>query len=272
MRLNEALCDWLTLTSFADDALLWWTYDRLTPEPVRRQAKRLQYSGSAGPHTFWGTGVQQGMEHAMFQASGETAHEALKVTQDTSLRCTRIDLQVTIELFNGWSSRELYDGLVDPLAEWNGRKKSVSIVQSGDNLDTVYIGSRKSSMLIRIYVKPSDEGSPAYLRFECEYKGDKADGVYQAIVHAMHAPASILQFELDRLPELEFGLSARFSDVLGTVAGAPSPKNVPGQSDTIDWLELQVEPAVIRLLHDHEHGARMERILKRWLSNRAGRT
>lgn len=267
MKVNRALCDWLTLTSFSDDNDLWKIFVILTPEPERRQTKRMQYSGSKGSHTFWGTGTQNGIEHTLFQASGETADVALDLAKGTETRCTRIDLQVTIDLFAGWDSRELYDGLADPMAEWNGRQKAVSIVQSGDGLDTVYIGSRKSSMLIRIYVKPSADGRPAYLRFECEYKGDKADGVYRAIVEGKYTPESILQFELHRLPELEFGLSGRFSDVIRAVPGAPSPKTDPGQSDTIDWLLRQVEPAVIRLLHDHEHGARMERILTRWLGN-----
>lgn len=270
MRVNNPLCDWLTLTTFYHEALLWWLYDGFAPESSRREEKRMQYSGSATQNLFWGTGVQNGDQHAMLQASGEIADRVLWLANDDRLRCTRIDLQVTIDLPKGFSSRDLYDGLVHRDADWDGRRKAISIVQSGDGLDTVYIGSRKSDMLMRIYVKPDAAGYASYIRFECEYKGDKADGVYKSIVGGTHTIANILSFELQRLPALEFGLSTLFWEPLRATGKMPSPKTVPGQSDTIDWLLRQVEPAVIRLLHDHEHGGRMETILKRWLSNSAG--
>jgi hypothetical protein len=179
-----------------------------------------------------------------------------------------LDIQLTIALPPGYNARILYDMLTDESAEWGGRAKNVQLVESGDRMDTVYIGSRTSDTWIRIYVKADGDGNPAYLRFEVEYKGDKADAVRSALWDGHHTKRSVLAFELNRLPHAEKWPLSRFRALLGADGARISPKRVDGENSTITWLLRQVEPAVLRLLHDHEHGDRMEHILRRWLDNR----
>ncbi len=267
MLINRALVDWITLTTFAREHDLWDCFASLTPEDVRKESRRLQYHGSAGPHSFWGTGVQAGRQHAMLQVSGELADEVTLFVVPYDINCTRLDLQVTIAMPTGYDSREVYDGLIDPLAKWGGRRKNASIVQSGDGLDTIYIGSRTSEKFARLYVKPDADGLPAFLRFEVEYKKATAHGVYQALWSGKHTRATILAHEVKMIPLAKFALVTRFLDALGTQGTNPPVKRVRTHSNTIEWLETQVEPAIIRLLNDHEHHGTIVAIINRWLGN-----
>lgn len=273
MRLNVALVDYLTLTTFDLGAALVDVQNVLTEPDVYRRERRLQYVGQAAEGLFVGFGRQSrngntkesaGTEHTMLQASGEIADRAFDLTLALDVRCTRIDVQVTIAAPPAYSARHVVDSLTAEHSDWTGRARKVTMVESGDRCDTVYIGSRSSDTLIRLYIKPDRYGEPSYLRFEVEYKGSKADGVRSAIIHDRHTRAGILAFELGRLPELPFDLHRLFRSVLGGFASAPPVTRVETQNSTLDWILTQVEPSILRLLHSHEHGDRMKEIIQRW--------
>lgn len=265
MRLNIPLCDWITLTTFDNSAVLQAIFVTLSTG-LREDARRLQYRGQVTDNVFLGRAVQAGDEHHMLQASGERA-DAVLALADHDLRCTRLDLQITVQAPYADIADKLFQDLDDTeSADWSGRKRKLQIIANDDRLDTVYIGSRQGERLIRVYVKPDANGDPAYWRFECEYKGDAARGVYRALLDSKHSPGSILTHEINRLPAQIPSLRP-FRDVLRHKTRKFPIRRVESENDTIAWLERQVEPAIIRLLHSHEHRDTMERILRRWLSN-----
>lgn len=262
MMLNTPMVDWLTLTTYetrASDAMRYLVIgEDWEPE------KRLQYNGIGSGSLFLGDALQRGKSHYMFVASGESADQAYSTWSRNfgpyDWNVTRIDLQVTVPLPAKFDSRALYDDIV----AWDGpgRPRKAAIVQSGDGLDTVYIGSRTSDRFTRIYIKPLDSGLRA-LRFEVEYKGDHAHRVANdcrtpGVLHR------ILAHEVQSLPNVKFGVLAPFIRVLGPEAHRPEIKRATAELSTLDWLRRQVTPTLERLTNSHEHGNVTRQLVKAW--------
>lgn len=267
MLLNQARCDYLTLTTYHNGEQMLASISDLYPTKFGRELKAGGYTGTQWDGLFYGVGKQRSRAHFIMRASGEESQTILFRTRDLELNCTRIDLQITVWVPQKYSARKLYDILVSDDIEWPGRRLKPTIIESGDNLDTVYIGSRTSDRFCRVYVKPDSKGNPAYLRFEMELKGNIAVEARRAICEGYGTSKTILRSELDRLP---FGSSralGAFSAALGVKGHKIKPEAVLGRNRTLDWLETQVEPAVLRMLNSHEHGERMRSILSRWISH-----
>lgn len=100
---DTAALDWLTLTSYDNE-----TYARISTQirdmmrksPVKK-AKRMQYEGERTEQTFYGRGTQAGTEHYLMQCSGIEADNLFLrmygLNAQYYAKCTRIDLQITIE-------------------------------------------------------------------------------------------------------------------------------------------------------------------------------
>lgn len=267
MLLNMARCDYLTLTTYHNGEGLLSSISELYPKQYGKDVKIKGYKGTQWDGLFYGVGKQRNKAHFMLRASGEGAETILFRTRDLSVKCTRIDLQITVWLPQNYQSRKLYDILESPDVEWPGRRLTPHIIQSGDGLDTIYVGSRTSERFTRIYTKPDMSGEAAYLRFEVEFKGNLAHEARRAITEQYGTTKSILRFELERLPYMASRALRAFSSVLGDSTHKIKPEFVLGQNKTLDWLEKQVEPAVMRMMNSHEHGDRMRNILVRWLGS-----
>lgn len=265
MILNRAQCDYLTLTTFGESQGLLESFRDLFPTDLGQKAAQGGYNGVKWEGLFFGSAKQKNRAHFMLRASGENAHTMLYRTKNVDGNCTRIDLQITISKPTGYNARQLFDRLSDNNNDWNGRRKNVSIIQSGDGLDTVYIGSRSSERFYRIYVKPDESGSPAFLRFEIELKKSLARQARTMVIEDEGTAKKILASELNTLPAIENTALERLKSLLGDSGPRIKHETVYGENKTIDWIENQVEPAVIRLLHSHEHGDRMLGIIERWL-------
>lgn len=118
--------------------------------------------------------------------------------------------------------------------------------------DTLYVGSRNSAQLLRIYNKDKEQtGNAAYaqaIRYEAEYHDDHARQAAARIFGASYTPArcwSVLEALLTRRgisPVVGLDTSERFCFTT----------DIP-KSDTqraLKWLSDQVSPTVRRLLRD----------------------
>jgi len=267
MLLNVPRCDYLTLTTFKNgEEMLASISDLYLPENGK-EAKEQGYTGIRWDGLFYGIGKQRRQAHYIMRASGENSQTVLSRTANIDLSCTRIDLQVTIWLPVKYDARKLYDVLTSTDTVWPGRWLIASIIQSGDGLDTIYVGSRTSDRFVRIYVKPDSTGVAAYLRFEIEMKNSVATKAREMITANYTQIKPILLAELNRLPVASSRALSAFHAVLGYDTVKIKPERVHGQNKTIDWINTQVEPAVIRLLLSHEDGDRMLAILERWLAH-----
>lgn len=268
MMLSAPRCDYLTLTSFKSGDEFLLSVEDVYPKKYSEEGKRPGgYEGFSWDGLFVGRGKQKGKPHYMLVASGEGAETVLWRTRDIDCRCTRIDLQVTVWIPPKYEARKLYDILTSTDISWPGRRLTPTLVESGDGMDTIYVGSRTSERFARIYVKPDHKGKANYLRFEMEFKGAMATAVRRAIVEQYGSAKKILRSELDRLPFAASRSLRAFEAVLGTESHKVRPESVYGKNTTFDWLETQVEPAIIRLLHSHEHKERMVKLLDAWRRN-----
>lgn len=265
MHLNIARCDYLTLTTFKNGDSFISSIADLYPIQYAKEAKRGGYQGHEWDGLFVGVGKQRRKAHFILRASGEGSDTVMWRTRDLNCRCTRIDLQVTVWMPEKYEARKLYDILKSSDTIWPGRRLVPELRESGDGLDTVYIGSRTSDRFARVYIKPDTRGEPAYLRFEMEFKGAMAQAVRNAIVEKHGTVKHILRSELNRLPYLASRTLRVFERVLGSETYKVKPETVYGQNKTFDWLETQVEPAIFRLLHSHEDSGRMKALLERWV-------
>lgn len=143
-------------------------------------AKRMQFRGITDGSSFYGE-TDKGRKIAMYQTSGfESMHMYHQFCDyDRSLfKCTRLDVQITVEYDS--DMRDLFALLVEKKGTYRdstGKSLKWSMFNNDSGLDTLYIGSRVSEVFRRIYVKEID--GTLYLRFEIEYKGKRANKVFQ---------------------------------------------------------------------------------------------
>lgn len=263
MMLNLAMFDWITITTWTGE-LCGDTHFQYSKGAQDLNEKRLQYKGVNMGGIFLGEAMQRGRPHYMIQVSGEQANEFSRLVSQWSpydYDVTRCDLQVTIPLPPHFSARDLYHDI----ETWAGPgiKRRPTIVQSGDGLDTVYIGSRTSDRFTRIYVKEIDGGLRA-LRFEVEYKAEHARRVLLDCLHSEKKKEQILAYEVNSLPALKFGLKSRFLRVLGDTPHKPEIKRVTDQNNTLDWLRETVTPSIERLSNDHDLWYSLHELVSQW--------
>lgn len=270
MIVNKPALDYLRLGSWDTNLSYYWialVQQIASAENVSAESKRfLQYQGQGCPWAFAGVAEQgeQGRLHTLLQISGERAHtyhrEAKALAGNTGGgKCTRIDVQVTIPLIS-WDPIEWCETL--ERGEWGHKPPKPRVILGDDGLDTLYIGGRSSSRYIRFYVKEDADGN-RYLRFEVEYKQEKAQHVWERVGTPDYL-SRLLGGELDRLPLWKQGSQYQaFTKVLMPGRPVPALQKAPG-GKTWEWLHEAVDPVIRRFLADHERGGAMRELLREW--------
>ena len=252
--LDIASLDYLTVTTYSP--LAYTAMDNWAKSSAKhhKEARALQYAGrnyfSAAGTVFCGSGEQKGAVHNMVRASGLASdglwHVAQRFIRGGTARATRLDLQITTEYDRpSWSQPELHE-----YCRTHGNR-SCSYVESksgpaGSTLATVYYGSRSSDRFVRIYEKMG-LGEDVYLRFEVEYKGDRARVAANMLLEKTDA-ASILRSEVESVPHP--ATTALFSSALGN-GPANGVVAIRPESKTVKWLIETVAPSLDRVLNDH---------------------
>lgn len=262
MLVNEPRCDWIRVTTFDKGQYekMAQVVKDLAFDEEPEEGKFLQYRGDWYSHAFHGQGEQNNYQHWLVNVSGELSQTALewiiKVTDVTLIKCTRIDLQVTVPLPESWDIRHHVDALRESM--WPSRRRKVEFYENEGPGGTIYIGSRQSDKFARIYVKftGSDEW-PLCLRFEMELKGAVADVVFKTMHVDAASAGMLLRGEFDRFPIVESESWLSMEKALPS-DGMPvlMPRNLPDDHKTIRWLVHKVTPAIKRMLNSHEHGYR----------------
>lgn len=271
MRINQPAVDYLRVGSWASEMSYYWlalVQQIARVENVSAESKRfLQYRGTGCSWAFAGV-AQQGKErreHTLIQISGERAHtyrqQVRALAEKGGGKATRVDLQVTVPMVGTWEPEEWAETLVR--GEWGHRPPGVRVILGDDGLHTLYIGSRGSTRYIRFYVKEDDRGD-RYLRFEVEYKGDRAQFVWERC-HDEQKIRAILGGELEKLPLWRQGAQYRAIEVALVPGGAVPALNRTSGGKTIAWMHETVDPVVRRLLASHEYGGTMRELLFAWL-------
>lgn len=265
LELNYPMVDYLTMTfddhtparssiaEFESITLL----DKVMSEG--ESAKRRWFNGRVFDGVFMGTGYNDGMLYAMLDTPGRVADELFYKCVEQGLKagsCTRIDLQVTIVRRVGFPLIEMHM----ELEQTEDRKLKIE----GNSTDgyTLYIGSPSSDKRIRIYDKhvKMDGVEHVFWRFEVQYRRQLAEHIFQSLGYDGYEICQFLKGEIESISRKPNTVSSKilkdFWYTLGSSQGA-RPKSVHYESNTLDWLRTQVEPAIVRLLNSYDYQDRI---------------
>lgn len=264
MIVNEPACDYLTLGTFSRETgdQFLRAMDTLSPQ-VSETQRRMQYEGLAKGSVFVGSAMQGERMHYLFQASGSIAQPALNLTSPLTANCTRIDIQITMLPPVNYHHRSVYEAL-----KRTEDAPHCSIVESGDGLDTIYVGRRSARRFLRIYLKLADDGR-RWLRFEAEYKRELAHSIREELRQAddtQRLMASLLLGELQFTPillSLLHGFVERL-ELITDKGRQPSDNRVATSGKTYRWLASQVNPAIMRAMYDHDEGPAVRKLVRAW--------
>ena len=264
IAINTAACDYLTLTTFDVGVASRMTrnFTQLQGRNVAKVIKRMQYEGRIAENVFCGTAMQGADPHFMLQASGYDAHRAMQVyqadRQADNPKATRVDLQITIpRLTADMPLSEYKTAILATLAEnCVGRPPAIQVIDKNGAIgETIYIGSRDSERYIRIYDKQySDTWG---IRFEAEYKGTIAGGVFSNMLRRDTYATDVLHSELMRFAGIP--LFDRMASVLkGNPGYMPTVSTLPTTDESrMKWLEEVVFPAIRKMYLAGVHKPRL---------------
>lgn len=227
-----------------------------------KSAKVMQYKGWRNGPIFYGFADQDGRRHLMLTVSGRVAHEifgALSFDITSHMTATRIDLQVTVPLPFGWNENDIWNRVCEGV----GKTK---IVNDSEKTWTVYVGSRRSRIFWRIYIKHYEK---TYLRYEVELKRHHAHAVFTAL--SKYGDAALKSLYLTRLkklkvadkakePALELVLGMGGKDLSYELEKEEREESIKKMCQWLDNLTIGFE----RRMGDHEVGHVMRNYIDQW--------
>ena len=259
---NGVACDWLTLGTWNEDTMLL-----LSPVPEGHEAKIRNYRGQSvanpdGGSVFWGTGTQfaNGVQrpHHMVQATGFSAQQMLAdvvelvAVADRLVKCTRIDLQITVPLLSPtrFTLPDIARLFPDANSTKMGTGREVSLYPQG-------FGSA-SERYWRLYVKLDDENAH-YLRFEVMLRGMVSKQTFKAIRSHSEDMARVWLGEWQRAIE-KWPQLAEFAEVKTAVQLAEEQARgdcfsvvvARADTNTYKWLTEVAIPSARRFINSHD--------------------
>lgn len=272
-RHSEVGVDWLTLTTYSLEAFneLYYIHTGEHDQTgIKEKGAFRNYRGVVAAGALWASGKQGQAIHYLVKASGARAHD-LAVSLASclsweSFRSSRVDLQVTVPgTLDGLSVKRSAESIV--ATRRMGRPPKITAIL-GDT-DTVYIGSRSSERMVRIYQKlGTPDGIPPRVRFEVELKGDLAATALKDMMNGRVRIADRLAWEWNRLPvdRNHESLSGITNELLACKSAEPTPPPIRPLPNTLRWLETVVDSSVKKLASDHDCHQPVLELLYSWLS------
>lgn len=255
-------CDWVGVGTWNENTMrLLAPAASGAPAKVRNYTGESVHSETMGGSVFWGTGVQfvrgEQRPHHFMQATGGLAQRflldamELVTTADRLLKCTRIDLQVTVPLdkktkFNG---AQLWQWFPEK-GQVNGEGKLVSLYPQG-------FGSA-TDRYWRIYVKV-DDSERHWLRFEVMLRGKVAKQTFKGIQNTLIDIAAVWIGEQERLIE-KWPILGEI-DELGTAVTVAIAQSQGAnwsavvertERNTYKWLLETAIPSARRFINSHD--------------------
>jgi len=250
LTLNQAMCDYVTCTSYNREHWSLWKkvlreYEGKAGVNPASETSWYQYAGwtAANPgygELFVGSGQQGGQNHFLITSKGAAANDIYQLDALSDAKCTRIDLQITIDEPETYDARKMQE---------YSRQHGLDPVYwpSGDGeLTTLYFGNMRLSDVIftRLYEKEKDDGGKL-LRIECVFRGKKAAAAFH-LLRGGNPPEGLIRSAMPAVPEL----LEVFNDYL-TGEGVPV-KVARIEHNTAAWLKRTVLPAFTRYINSHD--------------------
>lgn len=266
MNDQQKMCSWVTVSSGLDwlslvstaagprlNEVMSWAEEVADLDWTK--ATRWRFFGYEGWYSD-GVAIGERPDGLLIQLRGGNAHTLFSALPD-GFRATRLDLQVTCL---GQEPQELAEEAYAALDKDNvDKRRKLSLIRSNQpGGGTIYIGSRLSSQMGRLYdkgvqrpVTEHDDVGPLVLwRYEVEYKRELAQSVYATLQESgwrVSRVASLLVYDwfFDRGVEPVFERGYINIDVVKAVS-----KVFEGDVSRrkIEWLRTSVRPAVKELI------------------------
>ena len=212
--------------------------------------------GDRHPHAMYGFRgykagkifVGEGEDRYLVQATGAIAHDVamrLQLPIEHEISVARIDVQHTMIVADA-------DRLINS-CEPNQSYQASRWIQVNDRGATLYVGSPKSDVRLRIYNKSAESGiKPVvcgdYLRVELQFRNKKADHMFRAI--RARAPRFPFLTQLKRMVD-----NFMYQMVYDSIAQDEEelfPQDLPEQLDALSrrkaWIERSVIPAFRKII------------------------
>lgn len=268
---KECGVDWLTLTTYSLEAvneLFYIHTGRRDMSGIADKGQFRNYRGVIAHHALFASGRQGEATHYLVKASGSAAHDLAVSLANCllweSFTATRIDFQVTAPGdLDGLSVRDS----IARIQAANHRGRPAKITTILGKTDTVYIGSRSSDRLVRIYQKLGDGAEiPDAVRFEVELKGDLAKIALADIMSGRVRVCDRLAWEWNRLPiDRNHDSLAMITSTLAASKAVEIGAPIRRKPATMVWLETTVSSAINKLAVDHDNQQDLLELIYSWL-------
>lgn len=251
--INSAGVDWITITTgeaVDERPLMRWGLALIEAEDygkTKRPWRQMGYVGWQGDHTK--VGVRNGNE-SIVMVSGAVAKEFASDVPLGGYRVTRFDVEVTLSLSKPVRNLALKEyRSMQILNQQRAKERHLKFISSNTG-DTLYVGKRTSSVVLRVYDKtftfrPNELG--LYWRYEVEFKKGAAQPAYDAWVEApskfTHSVGTVATEFSKRGLEPGFPLDVKVNAIQAK-AKLSTPR---GQ---LVWLEKCVAPVVAQLVYN----------------------
>jgi len=277
--IDTVAIDYISLTTYAHfdfisiASALEDEYDGGLHKAQRMQYAGTEYKGESGG-IFWGIGLIGEREHHIIQASGmlsqrvaEICHEwgFSRMSQRDEWTCKRLDIQLTIEhdRLDAWKLRKAVGGGL-----WPKRiPRKLTLISS--ETDTLYIGSRSSGVMFRVYQK-----STKHVRLELEMKKEVSKQAWEYYLSNCNdsigikdASRRILYHELRNIPDVSY--LRHYRRKLGSLNGidvSTGERHKSDDSKRFKWF-VSLIPTITRMCNDSDTGWKVKSILKDILEN-----
>lgn len=253
-RIVDVGVDYLTVTTSNDAAKrnLFGVYTRGVAQAERLgdARKKAGFQGFMGEQCGpWFYGRRE--ELWLLRISGPVAGDSFHDLPWPALNCSRIDLQITVQL----------PAYVGTIAEDIGAarfqaatSRKIKLIPAQDlkvkygNGDTLYIGSRESPRFGRIYDKDKQSKDERYAncwRFEIEYKKVVAPEIVRYLLQEKELAPAVGAAVTGQLEA--WGVPTHFGYPNRLVAGSIGRREYDSER-SMKWLREQVAPTIEKLL------------------------
>jgi len=269
----ETGVDYLTLTNTSEwgaqdviDEIQHMFGDESTPKVVKWGG----YKGFQHEKIRAGKRARDGRIDSICTFTGGNANSAVNAVGDLLLqaRCTRVDLQATIELTA--PDKDLVRRHYDLMKSSKGYKTSMVgrraiTLYDSETGATLYVGKRSSrGALVRMYDKSVgfgfSAGSGSVWRFEVEFKREKAPDVLAKVLARGQAA------ELGLVSVLNQAMTEYTGVILPLGDGYIRAESEAMKPDTLAWLRMCVRPVVTRLCSEGRHDEVINALGLEWVS------
>lgn len=187
-------------------------------------------------------------DRSLLQVSGASAQNALVLCRNGD-NCTRLDVQITLrvgqENVNWFLAQQERRLLAHPAR--HGKRPDVDARHKNGKVETVYSGSRKSDVFVRLYDKFAESRKEEHrgcVRFEVVFKGDASKALWAHLAEGDDGIMYLLRLLLHVLEQR--GVDTSAIELQRQDIAIPRRQNTK-ENVTLGWWASQVAPSVARI-------------------------